>query len=146
MAHQDNCSFGSNVSVSPDAGFIAAVDFFRPRRRAPGLTSRIESGTNRIGGSMKGYLVFTRDKTLDKDEMATYSKEVPATFAGHEVKFLALYGAYEDMEGPSTEGTVILEFPSTAAAKAWYNSPAYQKVREHRFKGATYRATLVEGI
>lgn len=95
---------------------------------------------------MKGYLVFTRDKTLDKEEMATYSKDVPATLAGHEVKVLALYGAYEDLEGASTEGTVILEFPSMDAAKAWYDSPAYRKVREHRFKGAIYRVTLIEGM
>jgi uncharacterized protein (DUF1330 family) len=59
---------------------------------------------------MKGYLVFTRDETLDKDELATYSKDVPATLAGHEFKILALYGAHEDLEGASTEGTVILEF------------------------------------
>ena len=95
---------------------------------------------------MKGYLVFTRDKTLDKDEMATYSKEVPATFAGHEFKVLALYRAHEDLEGVATEGSVILEFPSIEAAKAWYNSPAYRKVREHRFKGGTYRVTLIEGV
>jgi uncharacterized protein (DUF1330 family) len=95
---------------------------------------------------MKGYLVFTRDKTLDKDEMATYSKEVPATFAGHEFQVLALYGAHEDLEGAATEGSVILEFPSIEAAKAWYNSPAYRKVREHRFKGGTYRVTLIQGV
>ena len=95
---------------------------------------------------MKGYLVFTRDKTIDKNEMAAYSKEVKATFAGHEFKILALYGAYEDLEGAPTEGTVILEFPSIEAAKAWYNSPAYRTVREHRFKGATYRVTLIEGV
>jgi uncharacterized protein (DUF1330 family) len=95
---------------------------------------------------MKGYLVFTREKTLDREELAAYSKEVPATLAGHEVKILALYGAYEDLEGAATEGTVILEFPSIEAAKAWYNSPAYLEVREHRFKGSVYRVTLVEGI
>ncbi len=94
---------------------------------------------------MKAYLVFTRDKTLDKNEMATYAKEVPATFAGHDFKILALYGAYEDLEGAATEGTVILEFPSTEAAKAWYNGEPYRAVREHRFKGANYRVTLVEG-
>jgi uncharacterized protein (DUF1330 family) len=94
---------------------------------------------------MKGYLVFTRDKTLDKDELATYRKEVPATFAGHEFKILALYGTHEDLEGSSTEGTVILEFPSTEAALAWYNSEPYRVVREHRFKGGNYRVTLVEG-
>jgi uncharacterized protein (DUF1330 family) len=102
--------------------------------------------THKNGGPVKGYLVFTRDETLDKNELATYSKDVPATLVGHEFKILALYGAYEDLEGASTEGTVILEFPSTEAAKAWYDSPAYRKVREHRFKGANYRVTLVEGV
>jgi uncharacterized protein (DUF1330 family) len=95
---------------------------------------------------MKGYLIFTRDKTLDKNELDTYSKEVPATFAGHDFKILALYGAYEDLEGSATEGTVILEFPSIEAAKAWYDGAPYRAVREHRFKGANYRVTLVEGI
>jgi uncharacterized protein (DUF1330 family) len=95
---------------------------------------------------MTAYMIFTRDKTLDEHELAAYSKDVPPTLAGHEVKVLALYGSHEDLEGPSTEGTVILEFPSVQAAKAWYNSSSYRAVREHRFKGATYRATLVNGV
>ena len=95
---------------------------------------------------MSAYMVFTRNKTLDQQEMDTYSKEVPATFPGHAMKSLAFYGTHEDLEGPPTEGTVIVEFPNVQAAKAWYDSPAYRKVREHRFKGATYRVTLVEGV
>jgi uncharacterized protein (DUF1330 family) len=95
---------------------------------------------------MSAYLVFTRDKTLDQHELDAYSKEAGATLAGHEVKVLAFYGPHEDLEGASTEGTVILEFPSATAAKAWYDSPSYRKVREHRFKGATYRVALVEGV
>ena len=95
---------------------------------------------------MSAYLIFQREKALDEHEMATYSKDVPATLAGHEVKILALYGSFEDLEGASTEGTVILEFPSIGAAKAWYDGPPYREVREHRFKGATYRVTLVAGV
>jgi uncharacterized protein (DUF1330 family) len=95
---------------------------------------------------MSAYLIFTRDKTLDARELATYSKDVPATLAGHPVKVLALYGQHEDLEGASTEGTVILEFPNIQAAKAWYDGSAYRKVREHRFKGAMYRVTLVDGV
>jgi uncharacterized protein (DUF1330 family) len=95
---------------------------------------------------MSAYMIFTRDKTLDPNELATYIKEVQSTFAGHEVKFLAVYGTYEDLEGPSTEGTVVLEFPTIEAAKAWYNGSAYRAVREHRFKGATYRVVLVQGL
>jgi uncharacterized protein (DUF1330 family) len=95
---------------------------------------------------MSAYLVFTREKTLNEQEMVAYSKEAPATLAGHEARTLAFYGAHEDLEGPSTEGTVILQFPSAAAAKAWYDGPAYRKVREHRFRGANYRVTLVVGV
>jgi uncharacterized protein (DUF1330 family) len=95
---------------------------------------------------MSAYLVFTLDKTFDAQELATYHKLVPSTIAGHALKMLALYGAHEDLEGPATEGTVILEFPSVEAAKAWYDSDEYRKIREHRFKGASYRCTLVAGV
>lgn len=95
---------------------------------------------------MSAYIIFTRNKTLDQGEMAAYSKDVRATLDGHEAKILARYGAHEDLEGASTEGTIILEFPSVAAAKAWYNSPAYQKVSEHRLKGANYHVILVDGV
>jgi uncharacterized protein (DUF1330 family) len=51
-----------------------------------------------------------------------------------------------NLEGPATEGTVIAEFPSIEAAKRWYDSPAYKKVRIHRQKGAVYRGILVQGL
>jgi uncharacterized protein (DUF1330 family) len=73
-------------------------------------------------------------------------EKVRATFAGHEVKLLAAYGKHEVLEGDATEGVVILEFPSVAAAKAWYDSPEYVEVRKHRFAGSVYRAILVEGV
>ena len=85
-------------------------------------------------------------RRLIRTSSTSYSKEVPATLAGHEVKILALYGRREDLEGDSTEGTVILEFPSIEAAKAWYDGPEYRKVREHRFKGSTYRVVLIQGV
>ena len=95
---------------------------------------------------MAAYMVFTREKMLDKQEMDVYSKEVPATFSGHPIEILALYGAHEDLEGAATEGTVVLKFPSAEAAKTWYDGPAYREVREHRFKGATYHVILIEGV
>jgi uncharacterized protein (DUF1330 family) len=95
---------------------------------------------------MIAYLILTRDKTLDQVEPASYSKDALATFAGHEIRVLAFYGSHEDLEGASTEGAAILEFPSIEEAKAWYNGAPYREVREHRFKGATYRVTLVEGV
>ncbi len=95
---------------------------------------------------MSAYFIFTREKTLDQAEMDLYHQQVRATFAGHDMKPLAVYGAFEDVEGAPTEGTVIVEFPTMEAAKAWYDSPAYREVRIHRFEGAIYRATLVQGV
>ena len=95
---------------------------------------------------MPTYVVFTRESTKDAAEMKTYSQKVGPTLAGHPIKVLAAYGKQEVLEGPPVEGVVILEFPSIQAAKAWYNSPAYREVREHRFRGAEYRAVIVEGL
>jgi uncharacterized protein (DUF1330 family) len=95
---------------------------------------------------MATYIVFTRESTQDKDELATYSSKVGETFKGHPVKVLAAYGAQQVLEGDAPEGVVIVEFPTTAAAREWYDSPAYQEVAQHRFRGARYRAVLVEGM
>jgi uncharacterized protein (DUF1330 family) len=75
---------------------------------------------------MSAYLIFIRDKTLDAREMAAYAKAAAPTLDGHEAKVLSFYGPHIDLEGGPTEGAVIIEFPDTAAAKAWYHSPAYQ--------------------
>ena len=95
---------------------------------------------------MSVYMIFTREKTTDQHELDLYFKEVPPTAVGHEMKTLAFYGKHEDLEGAPTEGTVIVEFPTVLAAKAWYNGPEYRKVREHRFKGSSYHVILIEGV
>lgn len=95
---------------------------------------------------MSVYAVFIREKTRDPKEMARYAGLAGGTLAGHPVKVLAAYGTQEVLEGGPSEGVVILEFPSMAAAKKWYDSPAYKEAREHRFKGADYRAFIVEGV
>jgi uncharacterized protein (DUF1330 family) len=94
---------------------------------------------------MSAYIVFTRESTRDGAELETYSQQVGGTLAGHPVSVLVAYGRQEVLEGPNVEGVVILEFPTFEEAKAWYDSPAYRKVREHRFRGADYRAVIVEG-
>jgi uncharacterized protein (DUF1330 family) len=94
---------------------------------------------------MAVYMVFTRESTRNAAELATYSQKVGPTLSGHAVTVLAAYGRQEVLEGPEVEGVVILEFPSFDEAKAWYDSPAYREVREHRFRGADYRAVIVEG-
>jgi uncharacterized protein (DUF1330 family) len=95
---------------------------------------------------MSAYLVFTREKTLDEAELKMYWDKIRATFAGHPVKLLVNYGRLEVLEGDPVEGSVIAEVPSFEAAKAWYESPAYQTIRHHRLKGAIYNGLVAQGV
>ena len=95
---------------------------------------------------MATYIVFTKESTQDQSELNTYKSKVRETFEGHPIELLAAYGPQQVLEGPAPEGVVIMEFPTTTAAREWYDGPAYQAIVQHRFKGASYRAVLVEGV
>jgi len=95
---------------------------------------------------MPAYMVFQRDSTIDQKELEAYAPMARASGAGHPIKILAAYGKQEVLEGAPVEGVVIVEFPTYEDAKKWYDSPAYREAREHRFKGAKYRAVLVQGL
>ena len=95
---------------------------------------------------MSAYIVFTRERTRDADELKVYSGKAGPTLAGHPVKPLVAYGKSETLEGAPIEGAVILEFPTLEAAKAWYDSPAYVEARAHRFAAADYRCFVTEGL
>lgn len=94
---------------------------------------------------MSAYVIFIRENTLDETQMQQYAQKAPAARTGHDITRIAFYGQLEVLEGPAAEGVAILRFADMNAARAWYNSPAYEQAREHRFKGAQYRMLLVEG-
>jgi uncharacterized protein (DUF1330 family) len=95
---------------------------------------------------MAAYIVFTRERLRDQAEIATYNSLAGATLAGHDATPLAFYGASETLEGAPIDGAVIVRFPDIAAAKSWYQSPAYQAAVKHRFAGADYRVFITEGL
>jgi uncharacterized protein (DUF1330 family) len=100
---------------------------------------------------MPAYMIATRiGQVRDSAALAEYSRlnrENAATFqAQYSVKPLVVYGAMETAEGPAPDGIIILQFPSMADAKAWYNSPGYQEALPHRQKAADYNVVFVEGL
>lgn len=94
----------------------------------------------------KGYVIFT-EKVSDPEGLAAYSAAaVPSVIAAGGTAIIA---------GPShlvAEGkwhgevTVVLEFESVAAAKAWYTGPDYQAVIEQRHKAASSNVAIFEGF
>lgn len=86
---------------------------------------------------------------LDVHDQGTYERYRPiaaSTIAAHGGRFIVRGGAIEPMEGGWTsKRIVIVEFPTMAAAKAWYESPEYQEGLKLRVAASTGRAILVEG-
>lgn len=86
-----------------------------------------------------------------KDKEAFFNKYAPAagpTIQAHQGRGLVGSSSPEILEGQwANNWTVVLEFPSVQAAKAWYHSAAYQKAIPFR-KAATEftNMVLVEGF
>jgi uncharacterized protein (DUF1330 family) len=94
---------------------------------------------------MTAYFVMIWEKTTDSDSLAEYGPKAALAAQGHPLKALAAYGALNILEGDGIEGAVILEFPDMAAAKHWYESPAYQAAVKFRHAGSQSKAFLIEG-
>jgi uncharacterized protein (DUF1330 family) len=95
---------------------------------------------------MAAYAIFIRERLRDPKAIEAYDAKAGPSLGGHDVKVLAAYGKQVLLEGAAHEGVVILEFPTMAAAKAWYDGPEYTAARRLRFQGADYRAFIVEGL
>jgi len=95
---------------------------------------------------MPAYVIFIKNKTTNQDELNLYGPKAAAARGDHPLTPLVFYGGLEVLEGDPAEGVVLVQFPDKAAAKAWYDSPAYQDAKQHRLKGADYRVILAEGL
>lgn len=95
---------------------------------------------------MSAYVLMIRERITDAAELDAYKQLAPAARGDHAINPLAFYGNVDLLEGEPVDGVVILEFPSMAAARAWYDSPAYQTALAHRLRGAEYRVLIVDGV
>ncbi len=96
---------------------------------------------------MTAYVLFIREEAIrDHAAMKTYAGMNRESPPDPKLTPLAVYGAIEALEGAAPDGVVLLQFPTTEDAKAWYNSPGYQAAIPHRMKGADYRAFIVQGL
>ena len=68
------------------------------------------------------------------------------TLGGHSARVLIDQSRFLILEGQGpAEGVTVYEFPSKDAARSWYDSVAYQEVRQQRKMGAKYLVILTEG-
>jgi uncharacterized protein (DUF1330 family) len=76
----------------------------------------------------------------------SYRPLAGASVAQYGGKFVIRGGKAELVEGSKDPARiVVIEFPDSAAAKRWYNSPEYQEALKIRLANSTGRVLLVEG-
>ena len=92
----------------------------------------------------KGYLI-ANVRVDNPQAYETYVKNNGPLFERHGAKVLIRGGAQEVFEGEAHPRTVVLEFESLAAARAFYDDPDYVENRKIRQANAVTNGILVEG-
>ena len=86
-------------------------------------------------------------EVLDATGYEEYRQKVPATIAACGGRYLARGGATEKLEGSwLPKRCVILEFPSMAVFRAWWDSPEYQALRAIRERTTRSHLIVTEGL
>jgi uncharacterized protein (DUF1330 family) len=95
----------------------------------------------------KAYVIVDMD-VIDPDRFATeYAPRSGPAVEAAGGRYLARGGETVVLEGNRQPNrTVVIEFPSLDAAKAWYDSPAYREARAARDGAAVGSFIVVEGV
>jgi uncharacterized protein (DUF1330 family) len=94
----------------------------------------------------KAFVIVDMDVT-DPDQYAHYRDLAGPAVEAAGGRYLARGGTTEVLEGDRVPNRiVILEFPDLAAARAWYDSPAYVEARAVRDGAATGSFIAVEAV
>jgi uncharacterized protein (DUF1330 family) len=95
---------------------------------------------------MSAYIVADVEVT-DAAAYEEYRKEVPGIITAYGGRYLVRGGASEILEGSwQPKRSVILEFPTMAALKSFWESPEYKPFRALRERAAKSNLFAVEGL
>ena len=95
---------------------------------------------------MSAYVVLDIE-VLDPQSYETYKQMATASLAAYGGRYVVRGGAVETLEGGwEPRRVVIVEFPSAARAKAWWESAEYAEAKALRQSAARSSTFLVEGV
>jgi uncharacterized protein (DUF1330 family) len=95
---------------------------------------------------MPAYLIANITVT-DPKRYPEYREKVPAVIAQYGGKFLVRGGAVHPVEGDlGIDRLVVIEFPTTEAARAFYHSPEYAPLHKLRLETTRSDVAIVEGF
>ena len=95
---------------------------------------------------MAAYVIVDIEVT-DPARIEEYRQRVPATIAAYGGRFLVRGGPHEVVEGSwHPRRLVVLEFPSLAQARRWYDSEEYRKPKAMRLGASRANLVFVDGV
>ena len=95
------------------------------------------------------YMIANLETHEDLSEYRKYEKGFFPILKKHGGSFITFDDNPRHLEGsePRSGRMIIFQFPSEAAADAWFNDPEYQALSEYRRAGAdTKSITMVHGM
>jgi uncharacterized protein (DUF1330 family) len=98
-------------------------------------------------GMMPAYVIATIKSVNDRRNLEEYwSRAGETLFEGTGAKPLAIYTPFKLLEGKGpVEGVALIEFPDMESASRWYESAAYQALKQYRVGAADVEVILVDG-
>jgi len=90
--------------------------------------------------------VIVQGKVEDRELLDQYGARAGRTISAHQGRVIAFDEEPEVVEGRIEHPrTVIVEFPSLKAFRAWYESPEYQEILPQRLKSTPGTLMVVKG-
>lgn len=95
---------------------------------------------------MSVYMI-SRMTIHDRDEYEKYADQFMGVFEKFDGKLLSVDDDPKVVAGEwSASRSVLMEFPSKAAWRAWITSPEYQEISKHRIAASEAEAILVNSL
>ncbi len=95
---------------------------------------------------MAAYVIY-QGEVLDPERYEEYKVHAAASIADAGGRYVVRGGEIELLEGDAPAGrTVVVEFPTRAAAIEWYRGQQYTAAREIRAGAARAHMYVVDGV
>ncbi|MEZ5409204.1 MAG: DUF1330 domain-containing protein [Acidimicrobiales bacterium] len=95
---------------------------------------------------MAGYAVGLLHDVDLNDDITAYLERIDDTLAPFSGRFIIHGGAPDVREGEFRQTMIVIEFPDTEAASAWYESAPYQAILPMRTANAQGVVFVIDGV
>ncbi len=95
---------------------------------------------------MTGYAIAHLQDVTVGAEIVDYLRRIDATLAPFGGRFIVHGADAEELEGRAPGTPIVIEFPTSERARAWYDSPAYREILPLRTRNSRSTAYLVDGV